>query len=82
MYKTVQLQSFDGSYYWVTCCVSQLELPMSRVRDVILGGSDATQQQFALCKWNFLHRVVCSCVCWFVCFLHAPFLMEPFFKVT
>lgn len=34
-----------------------LELPMPKVRDVILGSFETSQQQFALQKWKFLHRV-------------------------
>jgi len=44
-------------------CVQQLELPMSRVRDIILSSFPSDQQPFALQKWNFLRKMVCNRAC-------------------
>ena len=35
---------------------------MSTVRDIILGNFEANLRQFAEEKWNFLHKVVHSCL--------------------
>jgi len=41
-------------------CLSQLEMSMSRVRDVIIDTLDTNEWQFAMQKWNFLHKMVQS----------------------
>ena len=56
---------FNINSYLIMSCLPQLELPMSRVRDVILASFATDKRQFAVEKWQFLQKVVNSCICCF-----------------